>query len=65
MVTLADYGTFETAWCPGCGNFALLECMKKALVAAGLAPHQVCLVSGIGQSKLDRYGDEILSVLDA
>ena len=50
MVTLSDYGTYETAWCPGCGNFALLESMKKALVAANLAPQEICLVSGIGQA---------------
>lgn len=50
MVTLSDYGTYETAWCPGCGNVALLECMKKALVAANLAPREICLVSGIGQA---------------
>ena len=50
MVTLADYGSYETAWCPGCGNLALLESMKKALVAANLAPHEICLVSGIGQA---------------
>ena len=50
MVTLADYGNFETAWCPGCGNMALLECMKRALVAAGLSPHEICMVSGIGQA---------------
>ena len=50
MVTLADYGTHETAWCPGCGNFALLESMKRALVASNLSPHEICLVSGIGQA---------------
>jgi 2-oxoglutarate/2-oxoacid ferredoxin oxidoreductase subunit beta len=50
MVTIADYGAFETAWCPGCGNFAILDAMKKALVASGLAPHQVLFVSGIGQA---------------
>ncbi len=50
MVTLEDYGTYETAWCPGCGNFAILETVKKALVKLNLAPHQVLLVSGIGQA---------------
>lgn len=50
MVTLADYGTYETAWCPGCGNFAILGAMKEALVASDLAPHQVLFVSGIGQA---------------
>ena len=49
-VTLADYGDFETSWCPGCGNFAILRAVKQALVAAGLAPYQVIFVSGIGQA---------------
>jgi len=50
MVSKDDYGTFETAWCPGCGNFALLEAVKGGLVAAGLEPHDVLFVSGIGQA---------------
>jgi 2-oxoglutarate/2-oxoacid ferredoxin oxidoreductase subunit beta len=45
-----DYGTFETAWCPGCGNHAILAAVKKALAACDLEPHQVLLVSGIGQA---------------
>jgi len=56
MVTSEDFGKFETAWCPGCGNFAILDAVKAALVACDLAPHQVLLVSGIGQSsKLPHY----------
>ncbi len=50
MVTLEDYGTFETAWCPGCGNVSILQALKQALVGLGLKPHQVLLVSGIGQA---------------
>jgi 2-oxoglutarate ferredoxin oxidoreductase subunit beta len=50
MVSVEDYGTYETAWCPGCGNFALLEAVKQALAASGLEPHQVLFVSGIGQA---------------
>jgi 2-oxoglutarate ferredoxin oxidoreductase subunit beta len=50
MVTLDDYGTFETAWCPGCGNVSILQALKDALVGLGLKPHQVLLVSGIGQA---------------
>jgi 2-oxoglutarate ferredoxin oxidoreductase subunit beta len=50
MVTLDDYGNYETAWCPGCGNFAILKAVKQALVGAQLAPHQVLFVSGIGQA---------------
>jgi len=50
MVTLDDFGTYETAWCPGCGNFSILEAIKKALVDLNIAPHQVLFVSGIGQA---------------
>jgi 2-oxoglutarate ferredoxin oxidoreductase subunit beta len=50
MATVEDYGNYETAWCPGCGNFQLLEGIKKGLVMAGLEPHEVLLVSGIGQA---------------
>ncbi len=50
MPTIEDYGTYETAWCPGCGNFGILNALKKALVNCDLAPHQVLLVSGIGQA---------------
>jgi 2-oxoglutarate ferredoxin oxidoreductase subunit beta len=50
MVTIEDYGKYETAWCPGCGDFAILKAMKQALVASGLQPHQVLFVSGIGQA---------------
>ncbi|MGD8252886.1 MAG: 2-oxoacid:ferredoxin oxidoreductase subunit beta [Syntrophobacterales bacterium] len=50
MVSIDDYGQYETAWCPGCGNFSILEAVKQGLVDSGLAPHQVLLVSGIGQA---------------
>jgi 2-oxoglutarate ferredoxin oxidoreductase subunit beta len=50
MVSVADYGKYETAWCPGCGNFAILKAVKQALAAAGVEPHQVLFVSGIGQA---------------
>jgi 2-oxoglutarate ferredoxin oxidoreductase subunit beta len=50
MVNKADYGEYETAWCPGCGNFGILEAVKTALVACELAPHQILFVSGIGQA---------------
>ena len=51
MTTIEDYASdFESEWCPGCGNFGILEAMKKALVSLDLAPHQVLMVSGIGQA---------------
>ena len=50
MVNIADYGSYETAWCPGCGNHSILEAVKQALVARQLKPHEVLFVSGIGQA---------------
>lgn len=50
MTSIEDYGKYETAWCPGCGNFGILNALKRALVACELSPHQVLLVSGIGQA---------------
>ncbi len=50
MVTLKDYGDSPTAWCPGCGNFSILEAVKQALVASGRRPRDVIFVSGIGQA---------------
>ncbi len=47
---LADYGQYETAWCPGCGNFHILKALKQALLEAQLPPDHVLLVSGIGQA---------------
>lgn len=50
MVQIEDYGTYETAWCPGCGNYSILEAVKKALAGSGVAPWQVLFISGIGQA---------------
>jgi len=44
------------AWCPGCGNFGILNALKKALTELELKPEQVLMVSGIGQAaKLPHY----------
>ena len=50
MAEISGYGEFETAWCPGCGNFSILKAVKKALAGLDLHPHQVLMVSGIGQA---------------
>jgi 2-oxoglutarate/2-oxoacid ferredoxin oxidoreductase subunit beta len=49
-VRIEDYGEYETAWCPGCGNFSILKAVKRALTDLNLRPHQVLFVSGIGQA---------------
>ncbi|MCB2188060.1 MAG: 2-oxoacid:ferredoxin oxidoreductase subunit beta [Deltaproteobacteria bacterium] len=50
MADIKDYGEFETAWCPGCGNFSILKALKQALAGLDLAPRDLLLVSGIGQA---------------
>ena len=44
------YSTYETAWCPGCGNFDILKSLKGALEELGRDPHEVLVVAGIGQA---------------
>jgi len=56
MVAMSDYVGLKPAWCPGCGNFGILRALNKALVELEIAPHQVLMVSGIGQAgKLPHY----------
>jgi len=57
MVSVRDYqSTVRPTWCTGCGNFGIWNALQVALSDAGLAPHQVMLVSGIGcGSKLPDY----------
>jgi 2-oxoglutarate ferredoxin oxidoreductase subunit beta len=44
------YITGETAWCGGCGNFAILDSLKNSLNELGLDPYKVLIVGGIGQA---------------
>ncbi|RMG03120.1 MAG: 2-oxoacid:ferredoxin oxidoreductase subunit beta [Nitrospirae bacterium] len=56
MLKESDFSGQTPAWCPGCGNFPILETLKSALVELRLSPTQILLVSGIGQSgKLPHY----------
>ncbi len=56
MVSTEDFGHYQTAWCPGCGNFSILKCIKQALAEKSIAPHEVLFVSGIGQAaKIPHY----------
>lgn len=48
--TSFKYEKYETAWCPGCGNFAILESLKTSLEELGLSPHEVVVAGGIGQA---------------
>ncbi len=54
-------GKVDPDWCPGCGDFGLLNSVQKALAELGKKPHEVMCVSGIGCSSnlpgyLSTYG---------
>lgn len=55
MLDRSIYGEFITEWCPGCGNFDILDSLQKALAASGLEPDRLLLVSGIGQAAKAPY----------
>jgi 2-oxoglutarate ferredoxin oxidoreductase subunit beta len=56
MPSLDDYKGLDPAWCPGCGNYSILKTFKEAMIEMGMEPHQITLVSGIGQAaKLPHY----------
>jgi 2-oxoglutarate ferredoxin oxidoreductase subunit beta len=50
MATFDDFKGQTPAWCPGCGNFAILKAFKDAMVLLGKEPRQFTIVSGIGQA---------------
>jgi len=52
-----DYkSTNPIRWCPGCGDFAVLACLQKALAESNIEPHNAAVISGIGcSSRLPYY----------
>lgn len=59
MLKPKDYKTdVKPIWCPGCGDFATLSAVTKALAFMKLAKEEVSVVSGIGcSSRLPAYID--------
>jgi 2-oxoglutarate/2-oxoacid ferredoxin oxidoreductase subunit beta len=37
-------------WCPGCGDFGVVQAIYRALANIGRAPHEIAFISGIGCS---------------
>ena len=51
-----DMGDIDIAWCPGCGNFAILDILKQALAELEIDQRKLVMVSGIGQAaKIPHY----------
>jgi 2-oxoglutarate ferredoxin oxidoreductase subunit beta len=50
-LTAKDYKTdLHPIWCPGCGDFGVLNAIHRALAAIQVPPEELVLVSGIGCS---------------
>ena len=48
-LTPKDFATSqEVRWCPGCGDYAILKSVQKALADVGADPANTAFVSGIG-----------------
>lgn len=46
----------DISWCPGCGNFGILNILKQALTELEIKPENLVMVSGIGQAaKIPHY----------
>jgi 2-oxoglutarate/2-oxoacid ferredoxin oxidoreductase subunit beta len=54
--SIYDMGDIDIAWCPGCGNYHILNSLKQALADLDLRPQDVVIASGIGQAaKVPHY----------
>jgi len=45
----------EVRWCPGCGDYAILNSVQGIMATLGVPRHQICFVSGIGCSSRFPY----------
>ncbi|HWC45293.1 MAG TPA: 2-oxoacid:ferredoxin oxidoreductase subunit beta, partial [Casimicrobiaceae bacterium] len=47
---------YKPIWCPGCGDYAVLSSVTKALAGLDIPPEDVVVVSGIGcSSRIPAY----------
>ncbi|MBN1778535.1 MAG: 2-oxoacid ferredoxin oxidoreductase [Clostridiales bacterium] len=55
-MTNKTFHTTETAWCPGCGNYDIVNTLAGVLDDMRFKPSELLLVGGIGQAaKLNQY----------
>ncbi|MEO0017825.1 MAG: hypothetical protein RLZZ522_1108, partial [Verrucomicrobiota bacterium] len=40
----------EVRWCPGCGDYAILNSLQRTFPELGVARENFCIISGIGCS---------------
>lgn len=55
-LTFKDFSSgLPVKWCPGCGDFAILNMIQKTMAGMGLPPEKFAVVSGIGCSSRFPY----------
>ena len=48
-LTANDFkGKVDPDWCKGCGDFGVLNSLRRVCADLGLRPHKILTVSGIG-----------------
>ena len=46
----------QVRWCPGCGDYGVLNSLHTAMASLGVAPYNTAVISGIGcSSRLPYY----------
>jgi 2-oxoglutarate ferredoxin oxidoreductase subunit beta len=51
VYTPQDYKSeLKPIWCPGCGDYGVVQAIYRALARVGRPPHEIAFVSGIGCS---------------
>ena len=66
QLTPRDFkGKVDPDWCPGCGDFGVLNSLQRSAAELGLRPHEIVTVSGIGCSSnmpgyINTYGAHTL-----
>ncbi len=46
----------QIRWCPGCGDYAIINSLHRAMAELGVPPHEIAVISGIGcSSRLPYY----------
>jgi 2-oxoglutarate ferredoxin oxidoreductase subunit beta len=51
----------DVRWCPGCGDYSILNSVQAVMAELGIPKHKFCIISGIGCSSrfpyyMDTYG---------
>ena len=46
----------QVRWCPGCGDYAIINSLQKVMAEMAIPPHEIAVISGIGcSSRLPYY----------